>query len=176
MLPNRHLSGKVTAMATEIERKFLVSGEGWRNSAESSRRIQQGYLALEGDVSLRIRIIDDNRARLTVKSGAGSMSRDEFEYPVPLEDARDMMRACRGRIVEKTRFAVPYRGFIWEIDVYDGALSGLTVAEVELSAETDEPAIPGWIGEEVTGDGRWSNAALAANGLPRGRHAQGAYA
>ena len=153
-------------MALEIERKFLVEGDGWREAPETTRHILQAYVALDGGTSVRVRIYDDRHACLTVKFGLSRMSRDEFEYPVPLEDARRMVEASRGRLVEKTRHTISLDGFVWEIDVYAGALLGLVIAEVEMQSETDTPTLPDWLGREVTGDSAWSNATLAIHGLP----------
>ena len=155
----------MAAMALEIERKFLVENGGWRAAVEESRHIVQAYVALDGDVSLRVRITDRERARLTVKYGQNSMTRDEFEYPIPLDDARKMV-AMSSRLVEKTRHIISFEGFVWEVDVYEGALAGLVIAEVEMQSETDDPAMPRWLGREVTGDKAWSNATLAVKGLP----------
>ena len=154
----------MAAMALEIERKFLVENGGWR-AVEESRHIVQAYVALDGDVSLRVRITNGEKARLTVKVGQNSMTRDEFEYSIPLDDARKMV-ANSSRLVRKTRHIVSYEGFVWEVDVYEGALAGLVIAEVEMQSEADDPALPFWIGREVTGDRAWSNATLAVKGLP----------
>mgnify|MGYP000566060371 CR=1 FL=1 len=137
-------------MALEIERKFLVENGGWRAAVEESRHIVQAYVALDGDVSLRVRITNGEKARLTVKVGQNSMTRDEFEYSIPLDDARKMV-ANSSRLVRKTRHIVSYEGFVWEVDVYEGALAGLVIAEVEMQSEADDPALPFWIGREVTG-------------------------
>lgn len=153
-------------MAKEIERKFLVENDTWRALAAGERHIVQAYLALDGPVSLRVRIVGDATANLTVKSGTAQLSRDEFEYSIPLTDARELIRASRGRVIDKTRFLVPFEGFEWEVDEYRGGLSGLVVAEVELADERDDPPIPPWVGREVTGDGGWSNAVLATKGRP----------
>ena len=152
-------------MALEIERKFLVENGGWRAAVEESRHIVQAYVALDGDVSVRVRITDMQRARLTVKYGQNSMTRDEFEYPIPLEDARKMV-AMSNRLIRKTRHIISFEGFVWEVDVYEGDLAGLVIAEVEMQSEADDPALPRWLGREVTGDGAWSNATLAVKGLP----------
>lgn len=153
-------------MALEIERKFLVDNGAWRAGVETSSRIVQAYVALDGDVSVRIRIRDGLRARLTVKVGQSGITRDEFEYPIPIDDARRMVEMSRHRLVEKTRHIVPHKGFIWEVDAYEGALAGLVIAEVELRDVADDPALPAWLGHEVTGDRAWSNATLAEKGLP----------
>ena len=155
-------------MALEIERKFLVEGDGWRHADGGSRHILQAYVALDGDATVRVRVSDGRNARLTLKFGRSAMVRDEFEYPIPLADAGHMIAAARGRLVEKTRHAVTFEGFLWEVDVYEGALAGLVIAEVEMQSENDSPRLPEWVGRELTGDSAWSNAALALRGLPEG--------
>ncbi|MDZ7602177.1 MAG: CYTH domain-containing protein [Hoeflea sp.] len=153
-------------MAKEIERKFMVVGDAWRDAAVSSRSIVQAYLAIDGGTELRVRLSDGDAARLTVKLGLSEMTRDEFDYPVPLDDARAMLAASRGRVIAKTRHIIRADGHEWEVDVYEGGLEGLVIAEVELGAEDDDPALPAWLGRELTGDPAWSNAALATHGRP----------
>lgn len=157
-------------MAKEIERKFIVDSDAWRAAAETSKAIVQAYVAIDGDTSVRVRISDGAEARLTLKAGAAGITRDEFEYPVPLEDAREMVAASRGRLIEKTRHIIPLGGFVWEVDVFEGALAGLVVAEVEMRSEEDDPVLPPWLGREVTGDPAWTNAMLATDGWPEGSH------
>lgn len=153
-------------MALEIERKFLVESDAWRGAAERTNTIIQAYLAIDGDTSVRVRVSNGDKAQITIKLGVSALSRDEFEYPLPLADAEAMIAASRGRLIEKTRHIVPFDGFDWEVDVYEGALDGLVTAEVELQSETDEPALPDWLGRELTGDAAWSNAMLATHGKP----------
>ncbi|MFZ2103012.1 MAG: CYTH domain-containing protein [Oricola sp.] len=153
-------------MAREIERKFLVEGDGWRMAADGARHILQAYVAVDGAASVRVRIYDNRFARLTVKVSLTDMTRDEFEYPIPLPEAREMAAASRGRLIEKTRHTLSVDGFVWEIDEYGGALAGLVVAEVEMGSEYDRPTLPHWLGREVTGDDTWSNIGLAMRGLP----------
>lgn len=147
-------------MGKEIERKFLVKDDRWRSGAHSMR-CDQGYLAAGPPVSVRVRIMD-GRAVLTIKKGAGDIVRDEYEYPIPLADAHDMLRElCEGCPIEKTRYIVMHEGHKWEIDVFHGHNEGLTVAEVELK-EKEEPFVnPPWLGEEVSGDLRYLNSHLA---------------
>jgi adenylate cyclase len=152
-------------MAKEIERKFLVTSDGWRNAADGGTRFLQAYIVTMDDRSARVRLMDDKRAKLTIKIGTGSMICDEFEYEIPVEDARDMMSKAIGLIIEKTRYEVKHRGFVWEVDVYGGAHEGLVVAEVELGSEGDAPRLPGWLGAEVTGDPHYSNQYLSTNPL-----------
>lgn len=148
-------------MAKEIERKFLVRGEAWRSAVESKSVLKQGYVASMDDRSVRVRILDEKTARLTMKIGRSTLTRDEFEYEIPVSDAEELLDNALGIVIEKTRYRVPYEGFVWEVDVFAGAHRGLVIAEVEMQAETDNPPLPAWLGREVTGDFRYSNQALA---------------
>lgn len=148
-------------MATEIERKYLVRGDAWRDEAADSRRFKQAYLSRLDHVSIRIRIIDDVTAKLTIKSGRRGLSREEFEYEVPVNDGLEMLALRKGAIVEKTRYRVIRGDLTWEIDVFAGENSGLVVAEVELEGEDQAISLPEWIGEEVTGDPKYYNASLS---------------
>lgn len=152
-------------MATEIERKFLVRDESWRQAVVSRARLTQAYLMEGPDRSLRVRIEQGSRATLCLKIGASALERQEFEYPVPLADAEAMVARAEGIVLDKTRHLVHFRGYLWEIDTYHGLYEGLTVAEVELESRDDKPPLPEWIGLEVTGDPRYSNARLAASDL-----------
>ena len=153
-------------MAAEIERKFLVKGDGWKASADAGSRLQQAYLASTDGCAIRVRMKDDAKAFLTIKSASPGSSRDEFEYPVPIEDARAMLRLRAGDVIEKTRYRVPAGELTWEIDVFSGAHRGLIIAEIELPDENAAFDKPGWLGDEVTHDKRYYNASLALNGLP----------
>ena len=148
-------------MAKEIERKFLVRSDGWRSAVETRSVLRQGYIASMDDRSVRVRILDGNSARLTIKIGRSAITRDEFEYDIPVADAKELLQNAIGIVIEKTRYRVPYEGFVWEVDVFAGEHRGLVIAEVEMTAETDNPALPAWLGREVTGDFRYSNRALA---------------
>ena len=148
-------------MAKEIERKFLVRSDGWRSAAETKSSLRQGYIASMDDRSVRVRILDGRKARLTIKIGRSAITRDEFEYDIPVADAEELLQNAIGIVIEKTRHRVPYEGFVWEVDVFAGEHRGLVIAEVEMTAETDKPALPAWLGREVTGDFRYSNQALA---------------
>src|SRR5690606_20271523 len=93
------------------------------------------------------------------------ISRDEFEYDIPVADAKDLIGSALGIVLEKTRYEVEHEGFTWEVDVYAGAYEGLVVAEVELEHEEQQPPLPSWIGHEVTGDRRFSNLVMATEDL-----------
>lgn len=146
-------------MGKEIERKFLVVSNDFLQSAVGSKHISQGYLSRKPTVRIRIQ---DNDAFITVKSRNLGATRQEWEYPVPVADAREMMKLCTEDIIEKVRYLVPYGGRMWEVDVFQGSLTGLVVAEVELPSEDAVVELPAWAGEEVTGNPAFYNTALSA--------------
>ncbi len=152
-------------MAKEIERKFLVASSGWREHADKGTQLRQAYVVTMDDRSVRVRIHGNKWARLTIKIGKSALVRNEYEYDVSMDDAKEMLTQAVGVVIEKRRFRVPHKGFTWEVDVYEGALKGLVVAEVEMKRETDLPALPEWLGREITGDRRYSNQSLATSGL-----------
>ena len=150
----------------EIERKFEVPAEqdGWRMQVVKSFSIVQGYFENHGRASVRVRIVGDSTANLNIKDNSVGISRAEYEYPVPIEDAREMLRRfCNGRIVEKTRHLVPAAeaGLYWEIDEYHGPFEGHFTAELEIPTEDFSFQRPAWLGVERTGNPRFTNAALA---------------
>ncbi len=155
-------------MAREIERKFLVAGDGWRARVVRSRAMAQAYIARGEHASVRVRIIDEALGRLTIKGRASGLARDEFEYDIPPEDARALIALRSGRLLAKRRYDVIEDGRLWEVDVFEGEFSGLVIAECELEREDEAVIRPGWLGREVTADPRYYNAALAAHGLPPG--------
>ena len=147
-------------MATEIEHKFLVRDDSWRRQVYRSEHLCQGYLASDEHRSVRIRTSDE-KAHLNIKSGTLGVSRTEYEYPIPLEDAREILdNLCRKPLLEKTRYYVRYGAHVWEIDEFEGDNAGLIVAEVELSNPDERFAKPSWVGEEVSDDPRYYNACL----------------
>ncbi len=148
-------------MSFEIERKFLVLNDVWRNSAIRHTRIRQAYLDSNAKVSIRVRINDDSGATLTLKSRSSKLRRREFEYAIPTLDAEELISLRRSYIVEKIRHIVPYGNLNWEIDVFSGENQGLVVAEVELPDEDHEIELPPWVGPEVTGQDRYYNGTLA---------------
>ncbi len=149
-------------MATEIERKFLLRDDSWRSGARG-RRYRQGYIMSGSGVTVRVRTVEE-QGFLTIKGKSRGAVRAEYEYPVPLADAREMLATlCEKPLIEKTRYLVEYGGFTWEIDEFAGENRGLVVAEIELGSEDQEFPRPPWLGEEVTGDVRYFNASLAKN-------------
>lgn len=137
-------------MALEIERKFLVNDESYKKLALRKHHIIQGYLSRRKDATVRIRIIDDF-ARITVKSVTVNATRHEWEYQIPLNDAKEMLEICEGNIIEKTRWIILDNGMTWEIDEFHQPKSKLTLAEVELDNEDSAISLPSFIGKEVTG-------------------------
>lgn len=138
-------------MPIEIERKFLVVSDEWRAAVVKTARLEDGLIASVGGRKVRVRIADD-RATLTVKGARVGIGRDEFEYEIPLADAEAMIRDhCEGKVVTKVRHFVQEAGFTFEIDVYDGLLAGIIIAEAELDAADQDFPRPGWLGEEITG-------------------------
>ncbi len=148
-------------MAVEVERKFLVTSDDWRAGAKGDR-FSQGYLAIGDDSTVRIRLAGD-KAFITVKGPTTGMSRPEFEYAIPVDDARTMLRdLCVQPLIEKTRYDVPFGGKLWSVDEFDGENAGLVVAEVELAHPEEQVPLPPWVGEEVTDDPRYRNSALVS--------------
>lgn len=147
-------------MATEIERKFLVTNDLWREHVISSSVLKQAYLSTRKEATVRVRIADD-RAFLTIKSATVGISRAEFEYEIPLEEAEAMLQLRQGgAIIEKTRYRVNCGDHVWDLDIFHGENDGLKIAEVELESETEEFQLPEWVGAEVSHDHRYLNANL----------------
>lgn len=156
------LAERVERMAKEIERKFLVRDDRWRDLVTEKMNLRQAYVAGMEDRSVRVRLTNQTVATLTVKIGR-SITRDEFEYQIPIPDAEELLGNAIGLVIEKTRYKVPFRDFVWEVDVFRGAHRGLVIAEVEMNDENDDPELPEWLGREVTGEYRYSNQALATH-------------
>ena len=146
----------------EIERKYLVTGEAFREEAVASSRVTQGYLCSDPRRTVRVRIKDD-RGYLTIKgeSTADGLSRLEWEREIPLADAEQLLRLCEPGVIDKTRHLVPLGPHVVEVDVFHGDNDGLVLAEIELRSESDTPPLPSWLGREVTGDPRYYNAYLS---------------
>jgi len=149
-------------MGQEIERKFLVAGTSWKDGAASTL-IRQGYLSSTKERAVRVRVAG-GKAFLTIKGATHGITRTEFEYPIPVDDAEAMLDAlCERPLIEKTRWAVVFAGFTWEVDEFHGKNAGLVVAEVELPSADTTPQLPAWIREEVSLDPRYFNANLVKN-------------
>ena len=148
-------------MAQEIERKFLVTGDAWRGQVRSSARYRQGYLSNGDRCSVRVRVAGDE-AYLNIKSATLDIVRTEYEYPIPVTEAKEMLdQLCSGLLIEKTRHFVDYGGHVWEIDVFEGENRGLVIAEIELDRRDAEFLRPPWVAAEVSDDPRYYNVYLA---------------
>ncbi len=153
-------------MAKEIERKFLVKDDTWRAAVEKKIAIVQFYLAISAERSIRLRISDGKSAKLTLKFGSDLCERDEFEYAVPLSEALEMKAFAVGSVIAKTRYHVRHKDYLYEVDVFSDDFEGLVIAELETPDAVADALLPAWIGREVTGEPRYSNASLALNGFP----------
>jgi adenylate cyclase len=147
-------------MGIEIERKFLVKSDAWRNLATGTL-YSQGYIAKTPHANVRVRVAGD-QGFLTLKGKAQNFSRTEFEYPIPVDDAREMMELwCHPFVVEKIRYRIPIGDLVWEVDEFLGLNQGLIVAEVELVDLHQVVPLPDWVGAEVSDQTRYYNSSLA---------------
>ena len=145
----------------EIERKYLVQGESYKQMAVAHHHICQGYISREKTGTVRVRITDD-KAYLTIKGkpAVGHFARYEWEKEIDVIDAQELMKLCQGTIIDKTRWIVPAteKGLKWEVDEFHGKHKGLVVAEIELESEEQMVELPAFVGKEVTDDPRYYNA------------------
>jgi CYTH domain-containing protein len=146
-------------MPQEIERKFLVRGDAWREGAHATR-YTQGYLSRVPGRTVRIRRAGE-KAFITIKGRNTGISRPEYEYAIPVTDAEELFPLCEGPLIEKTRHVVEHGGKRWEIDVFHGDNDGLVMAEIELKSEDESFDRPEWIGMEVSSDRRYYNSSLS---------------
>ena len=146
-------------MPSEIERKFLVTDDSWRDGTPGVR-IAQGYLSQDPERTARVRIAGE-KAWLTIKGRTHGITRAEFEYEIPLDDARSLLGLCLPSVIDKTRHEISHAGHLWEVDVFHGENAGLVIAEVELVDESISPELPPWVGAEVSTEARYFNACLA---------------
>jgi adenylate cyclase len=147
-------------MGVEIERKFLVTGEEWRELGEGVV-YRQGYLASHDGVTVRVRVAGET-GYLTVKGASQGISRAEYEYVIPFVDAIELLDTlCDRPLIEKTRYRIHWDGLLWEVDEFMGANQGLILAEVELTDAEQLVNLPDWVGQDVSDDPRYFNVALA---------------
>ncbi len=147
-------------MPSEIERKFRVRDDGWRQLARDPVRIRQGYIIGSPKASVRVRVSGE-RGWLNIKSATVGVSRAEFDYEIPFSEAEQLIdMLCVRPLIEKTRYFVDHAEHCWEVDVFEGDNSGLVVAEIELGSEDEPFERPPWTGKEVSQDPRYYNAAL----------------
>jgi CYTH domain-containing protein len=146
-------------MGIEIERKFLLAGDGWRGLGRPTV-MRQGYLVADAVRTVRVRI-EGERAVVTIKGKSTGASRGEWEYDIPVPDAAELLDGlCEQPLVEKTRHRIEHAGHVWEVDEFAGLNAGLVVAEIELASEDEAFDKPDWIGREVTGEKRYYNSSL----------------
>lgn len=146
-------------MGVEIERKFLLQGEAWRGLGQAVL-LRQGYLSSARERVVRVRI-EGEQAMLTIKGANVGATRGEWEYPIPLADAVELLDGlCEQPLIEKVRHRIEHTGMVWEVDEFLGANAGLVVAEIELASEDQPFDKPDWVGAEVSGDARYYNANL----------------
>lgn len=154
------MTSEKTSAPLEIERKFLVKSDAWKKLGKPVL-YRQGYLTQDNSRTVRVRLAGD-KGYLTIKGKTTGFSRVEFEYEIPASDAQNMLDTLAFHpLIEKTRTCVTYAGHVWEVDEFFGENAGLVMAEIELTSETELFEKPDWIGEEVTGDPRYYNSALA---------------
>lgn len=154
-------------MTQEIERKFLVVGDGWQDEAVRCERLIDGLLATSKGRKVRVRLYEA-RATLTVKTQKNGRTRLEFEYEIPRTDAQYLLEAECGRsVIAKTRHSIPYAGFTWVVDVYEAPMEGVVLAEVEMTSADQDPLRPAWIGREVTDDPAFRKRRLFADRVIR---------
>jgi CYTH domain-containing protein len=148
-------------MGTEIERKFLVQNDNWRALGQG-KLYRQGYLTTNPDCTVRVRIAGD-QGYLTIKGATTGISRAEYEYGIPLEDAAQLLDTlCQPPLIEKTRDRIPAaKGLVWEVDEFAGENQGLIIAEIELPNAEQSVELPDWIGPEVSNDPRYFNSNLS---------------
>jgi adenylate cyclase len=147
-------------MATETERKFLVKGE-FSHLAIGKISIIQSYMSIDPDKTIRLRIAED-KAFLTIKSRmlSGSITRNEWEFPIPVDDANELMKLCLPGKIVKTRYIIPAGRRKFEVDVFHDKNEGLIIAEIELGSDNEAFDTPDWLGEEVTGNRKYYNSNL----------------
>lgn len=159
-------------MPVEIERKFLVRNDAWKEAADKGSYVLQGYIPTTNETTVRVRYTknlgtNEEKAFITIKGKTKGHKRSEFEYAVPAEQAHQMLdEFCPKLRVEKTRCLVPYEDKTWEVDVFHGRHEGLVLAEIELDREDDAFKKPAWVGKEVSEDKEYRNSYLATHGKP----------
>lgn len=146
-------------MAVEIERKYLLRNNTWRNNAVGTQ-FRQGYLSTEPQRTVRVRL-EGEIGKLTIKGQTEGISRSEYEYEIPQHEALELLDSlCLKPLIEKTRYRLEYAGQLWEVDEFHGDNEGLLVAEIELTAEDQKVTLPDWVGTEVSDQRRYYNASL----------------
>ena len=146
-------------MATEIEHKYLVINDSFKELACNQHEIRQGFLSRDPERTVRVRVLDD-KAFITIKGKGAGSAHPEYEYRIPMEDALEMLVLCEPPIIEKTRYIVHHKGNRWEVDVFHGHREGLILAELEVPSEDYTFPLPPFVGQDVTGQPQYYNSAM----------------
>lgn len=149
-------------MPLEIERKYLIKSDDWKNYTNKKIIIKQGYLSSNPDSTVRIRLTN-KKAFITIKSKTTGITRSEYEYGIPISDARELLNLCTKPLIQKTRYIVVQNKSRWEVDIFEGVNEGLEIAEIELENADELIIKPDWLGEEVSDDSRYFNSSLAVH-------------
>lgn len=150
-------------MGKEIERKFLIKEAEWNNFAKpAGKHLRQGYLVSDPNKTIRVRTAE-NAAWITIKGISIGASRLEYEYEIPLIEGLELLDHFAESELEKIRYEIPYKGKIWEVDVFSGDNAGLIVAEIELESEEENFSLPAWVAEEVTHEKKYYNSCLTTH-------------
>ncbi|MBO9702637.1 MAG: CYTH domain-containing protein [Sporocytophaga sp.] len=150
-------------MGQEIERKFLIKKDIWESATKGKASyLKQGYISTEPGKTIRVRITEA-KSYLTIKGKTEGISRAEFEYEIPSEDANELLNLFASNCIEKVRHEILHDGKLWEVDVFNGENEGLIIAEIELDAADEKFTLPAWIDKEVSGDERYFNSNLSKN-------------
>jgi len=153
----------------EIERKFLVKNNAWQKGAKGID-YQQGYLSTYPSRTVRVRV-EGKAGKITIKGKKKGIAGDEFEYDIPVDDAKYLLKnLCKQPTIQKIRYKIPFKGLVWEVDVFYGQNKGLVIAEVELESTDQKYNMPKWIGKEVTKDRRFRNANLVTHPYLKWKH------
>ena len=148
-------------MGIEIERRFLISNEDWKSQIIRKEDFNQGYLNSKGDEwATRVRVVDNKKAYITLKSSINGLKNYEFEYSIPIKDAIELIKFSKYKIM-KTRYQIKINKKDWVVDLFNGSNSYLKIAEIELNSESEKIQVPSWCGQEITGIKALSNASLA---------------
>lgn len=147
-------------MGKEIERKYLITSQSFKKNASYAHEIRQGYLSIDEKKVIRLRTLDE-KGFITIKSKATGITRNEFEYEIPKNEALEMMQTLCPGLLEKIRYVVPFKGMKWEVDEFFNENRGLILAEIELESQNQSFVEPSWLGKEVTHDYRYYNAYIS---------------
>ncbi len=157
------LAARLCIMGIEIEKKFLVKEDAWNRVKTKGLLYKQGYMMRDEDKTIRVRLVEGDKGYLTIKGKRSGFSRPEYEYPIPLKDAEELLQQFCDAIIVKKRYKITVHGKYWEVDEFLEDNEGLILAELELADESETFGLPDWIDKEVTADQRYYNSELSVN-------------